>query len=163
MLYLNLIPSNLWYLNLRKLLTDQAWKQLSNDIRAAQHWTCQACGISIRQLKSPKWFDCHEMWDFNEQTHEVSLLCLVCLCKKCHSATHFGYASIKQQDQVAFAHLCKVNHWDKESAQVYIEACFEQWSQRSQKTWTLEWTSIANWVPEPLLSQAKAAYLALPK
>lgn len=155
MININLIPSNMWFLNLRKLLSETQWTKLSNEIRSAQNWTCQACRISIKQLKSTKWFDCHEMWNFNDKTQEVELQCLVCLCKKCHTTTHFGYAQVKQKSESSFKHLCKVNHWDSESAALYIEACFEQWSKRSNKKWELNWKSFENCLDEELILTAQ--------
>lgn len=158
MININLIPSNMWYLNLRKLLSESQWTKLSNKIRSDQNWTCQACRISIKQLKSTKWFDCHEMWNFNDSTQEVELQYLVCLCKKCHTATHFGYAQIKGKNDSAFKHLCKVNHWDDESANLYIEACFEQWSKRSSKQWQLNWESFEKYLDKELIQTAKYNY-----
>lgn len=148
MIYLNLIPKTLWYLNLRSLLTEQRWKKLSLSIREEQDWTCQACGISIKQLKQKKYFHCHEMWDFDDEKQEVKLLCLITLCSHCHMATHFGFSSINNKSQQSIKQIMKVNHWDRQTINYYLEGMFEQWMQRSNKQWKINMDSIKNFLSE---------------
>lgn len=146
MIHINLIPSNMWKLNLRKILGPQQWVVLSNRIREQQHWTCQACGISMFELKAKKWFHTHEMWSFDETTVQVSLASLVCLCAHCHLATHIGFASINNNHPKAIAHLCKVNHWATSDVNYYLEACFEQWSRQSQLPWKFNMANLNQWL-----------------
>lgn len=155
MIYINLIPRSLWYLNLRKLLTDNQWKKLSQQIKEEQSYVCQACSISIKQLKNKKYFHCHEMWEFCDNDLTVNLLCLITLCSYCHLATHIGFASINNKYDFAFNHLCKVNKWDQEIAKLYIEANFEQWSQRSNKKWKINIDSFNDWLDEDMLVTLK--------
>ncbi len=146
MIYLNLIPSSLWNLNLRKMLDAKSWQKLSTEIREEQNWTCLACGISLKQLKSKKYFHCHEMWDFDDEKQEVKLLCLMTLCSHCHNATHFGYSSIMGKNIPAFKQICKVNKWDAQTTEMYLEGCFEEWSRRSSKKWTINYESIKDYI-----------------
>lgn len=159
MIFVNLIPSSMWYLNLRKLLDKQKWTDLSNEIRQEQNWTCQFCDISIKQLKQKRFFHCHEMWDFDDKNNIVKLVCLVCLCSYCHEATHFGYASIKGKSKASFWHICKVNKWDKTTTSNYLEACFEKWSQRSNKQWIIDLNSIKDWINENDIKIVKEALI----
>ncbi|MGL4950609.1 MAG: hypothetical protein ACRC4M_02085 [Mycoplasma sp.] len=142
MIIVNLIPSNLWNINLRLMLDETEWKKLSLQTREQQNWTCQFCKISINQLKQKKWFHCHELWGFDDDKNEIILSGLLCLCSKCHLATHFGYASIKNKQSESFQRICKVNNWSKEDTEVYLEHSFEIWSQRSTKTWTIHRESL---------------------
>lgn len=141
----------MWYLNLRKLLTEKQWIELSNKIRQEQDFTCQACYISIKQLKNKKYFHCHEMWEFNDVTNEVNLLCLMTLCSHCHLATHMGFASVQNKDNFALKHMCKVNKWDIETARHYIEGSFEEWSRRSAKTWKINIDSFNDWLDQEMI------------
>ncbi|MGL4951661.1 MAG: hypothetical protein ACRC4L_01600 [Mycoplasma sp.] len=124
------------------MLGEEQWKKLSLRVRETQQWKCQFCNITIKQLKQTKWFHCHEMWDFNDETNEVSLSCLLCLCSKCHMATHFGYASLSNKHSEAFKRICKVNNWSEDDTNNYIEASFEIWSRRSNKKWTFNKESL---------------------
>ncbi|MGL4948708.1 MAG: hypothetical protein ACRC42_05030 [Mycoplasma sp.] len=155
MIFLNLIPSNLWYLNLRKMLSDEQWKIVSAKTRESQNWICYSCKISLNELRNKRWFHCHEVWDFNDELNEVELKCLLCLCSKCHSATHFGFSTIQNKHNDAFARICRVNGWDSETTNAYIEGNFEIWSRRSNKQWTFNLESIQKNLPDDCFEAVK--------
>ncbi len=137
------------------MLNDVMWQKLSTEIRQEQNWTCLACGISLKQLKSKRYFHCHEMWDFDDEKLEVRLLCLMTLCSHCHEATHYGFSSVKGRSHLAFKQICKVNKWTAEETQMYVEGCFEQWSQRSHKTWSINYDSIKDYIGEEYFKHLK--------
>lgn len=146
MIYLNLIPSNLWYLNLRKILGQQEWTKLSLATREKFNWECYCCNISIKKLKQKKFFDAHEYWFFDREKKVVSLKAIICVCKKCHAAIHMGYSSINNQYDSALKHLQKVNKWSFDDAKNYIEWNFEEWAKNSKINWKFDLNSFNQWL-----------------
>lgn len=146
MIYLNLIPRNLWYLNLRKMLSDNSWKILSTRVREGQEYTCFSCKITLQQLKSKKYFHAHEAWWFNDEIKVVTLKGILCLCSKCHQATHFGYAGVKNKADESFNRIMSVNKWERQMANDYIDYEFEVWSKRSNINWKIDINSFNKWL-----------------
>ncbi len=146
MIYINLIPSNLWFLNLRKMLPIQEWKKVSERIRSEFNWQCYCCNISINQIKNKSFFHAHEYWIFNREKKEVSLAAIVCVCKKCHDSIHIGYSSVKKNYFNAFNHLKKVNQWSQEDTKNYVEYNFEEWSKNNKIDWVFNINSFSKWL-----------------
>ncbi len=51
---------------------------------------------------------------------------------------HIGLAGVRGRRAEAVRHLARVNGWSNADAELYLEACFEQWHQRSNHEWTLD-------------------------
>lgn len=154
MIYLNLIPKKLWYLNLRKMLSEQEWKKLSKKIREQHNYTCYCCRINSSKIPKNK-FHTHESWWFNDQTKMVDLKALICVCEWCHLTIHFGYASLQKKSKEAYFHLKKVNHWNDEIARIYLEGEFEIWAKRSQQEWKINLSSFYDWIDEENMENIK--------
>lgn len=137
MVFLNLIPKQLWFLNLRKILTKQRWKSISDSIKEEFNYTCVCCNIDLKKLKMKKYFHAHEVWIFDDKNLTATLKAIICVCSYCHNVIHIGYSSIKGEYKKSLHHMMKVNNWTYEEANSYIEFSFEQWNQRSNKKWTL--------------------------
>ena len=153
MIYINLIPSNLWYLNLRKMLSTKEWKNLSLKIRNEANWTCYCCNISINQLKNTKYFHAHEYWIFDRKSKTVKLAAIVCVCSHCHESIHLGLASVKNRSNRAVHHLMKVNKWTYQDANNYVEVLFEENMLNSTIDWQFDINSFKDWLNEDQLKQ----------
>ncbi len=154
MIYLNLIPRNMWYLNLRKMLDQPTWDALSKQIRSAQGYKCYCCGIDSTKLPKNK-FHTHEAWWFNDEKHTVELKALICICEACHTATHFGFAGVKNKAKESFQRIMNVNHWNYEMTNIYIESEFETWSKRSQVKWIIDLNTFKDWLDDLLINQVR--------
>ena len=94
-----------WWDKLRKLVYSRAGR------------VCEICG------GGPE-VECHEVWEFNIKTKTQKLLYLVCLCRSCHRAKHFGHAYLTGKGRQAIRHLMKVNSWTLEETLDYIDEVY---------------------------------------
>jgi hypothetical protein len=142
MLDIELVPSTVWYTNLRSELTKAQWDHLRKNCYRAAGYVCEVCGG-----KGPKWpVECHEIWDFDDVAHTQTLTGLIALCPSCHEVKHFGLASKRGRGDDARDHLMKVNRFCQSDANAYIDDAFRLWSERSEHEWTLD----ISWVEEHL-------------
>lgn len=155
MIYLSLIPKNIWYINLRTMLSVDEWNIISKRIRVEQEYTCFCCKVSLNELKSTKYFHAHEMWWFDDTKKIVDLKAILCVCWKCHESMHLGFASVKNNYKQAFGHLMKVNKWNYETANIYVESSFEKWSQNSNIDWKFNISSFENILTEQEIMKVK--------
>ena len=133
-LTVELVPSTSWGANLRSELPKKDWDNLRKAQYANAGYRCEICGGKGR--KHP--VECHETWDYNDETHIQTLTGLIALCPSCHRVKHLGFAFVKGRGQEAIAHLMKVNGWSPEDTQHYVEAVFEEHARRSKHQWTLD-------------------------
>jgi hypothetical protein len=134
LLTVELVPSSCWFSNLRSELSKEEWDGLRRPVFERAGNRCEVCGG--RGAQHP--VECHEVWEYDDQTHVQRLVGLVALCPACHEAKHMGHASSVGRAGQARAHLARVNGWSVDDVEVYLEMQFEQWSRRSQHEWSLD-------------------------
>jgi 5-methylcytosine-specific restriction endonuclease McrA len=139
-LTIELVPSTAWYSNVRSNVTQQEWDVLRKECYKKAGYKCEICGGV--GPKHP--VECHEIWNYNDEDCTQTLDGLIALCPSCHEVKHIGLAQINGKFNEAVEHLSKVNGISVDDAKLYIEACFEIWSQRSQKEWKLDITILEN-------------------
>jgi hypothetical protein len=133
-LTIELVPQGQWGINLRSELSSGEWNRLRRSIYAAADYKCEICtGIGP---KHP--VECHERWDYNEETKTQTLVGLIALCPACHEVKHFGRAQAVGKGDAAMTHLMGINGWSGEDAMLYLEGVFEVWHKRSAEDWTLD-------------------------
>jgi hypothetical protein len=84
------------------------------------------------------WLEAHERWTFDPARREQRLGRLICLCTPCHTVTHYGLASLRGRERVAFAHLVAVTGMTEARARKHVDDAFQLWQARSQLTWSLD-------------------------
>lgn len=127
-----LVPSPLWGINLRALLTKDQWNLIRRDAYMRHGWRCSVCGG-----KGDKWpVEADEAWDYDDVRCVQTLRGVIALCPRCHQIRHWGSTELKGQTDAAYAHLLRVNRWSEREADDAIEAAFDLWETRSLKTWT---------------------------
>jgi hypothetical protein len=57
-----------------------------------------------------------------------------------------GLSGRRGRSREALAHLSRVNDWDLEAADGYIQDCFKTWEERSRYQWELD----LSWLQENL-------------
>ena len=134
-LYVDLVPQTAWCSNLRTLLPQRVWKQISSCVAAHASHKCEIC----EGAGSTHPVEAHERWEFNPVTRTQTLIGIESLCPRCHRATHFGFAQSIGRGPEAFKRLCYVNGWDDETTRRHIEFAFAAWQQLSQiPKWKLD-------------------------
>jgi hypothetical protein len=139
-LTIELVPSTQWGSNLRTRLPRKQWDKLRKECyRKASH-VCEVCSEV-----GPKWpVECHEKWDYNEETKMQTLTGLIALCPNCHLVKHFGRACSIGKKEEALSHFLKVNSWSSSKAEEYIEQVFNIWQKRSNHSWSLDLSWLEN-------------------
>ncbi len=80
----------------------------------------------------------------------VSEVCLT-ICSKVMAASRVGLAQICGLEDVALAHLQRVNHGSERQARNYMESRFGLWTQRNAFTWTYRSSPLRNFVSTGLI------------
>lgn len=133
-----LVPSPLWYNNLRKMLTKSRWDAIRKACYIRAGHTCEICG-NLRG-KPP---EAHEIWSYDDRSLVQKLEGVISLCFKCHRVKHIGQAMTQgpYQFKSAFAHMAEVNEWPPELAAEYVQRQFQIHQIRSRQEWAqdLHW------------------------
>ena len=133
-LTIELVPRGQWGANLRSELPKAQWDRLRKATYAAAGYCCEICGG-----RGPKWpVECHERWEYDDDTKVQKLVGLIALCPSCHRVKLIGRSMSIGHGDEAVRHLMKVNGWSASDANHYIQAAFETWSKRSREDWTLD-------------------------
>jgi hypothetical protein len=115
MLTIELIPRTSWFRNVRSHVSAAEWERLKRLTFGRAGYRCEVCGG-----RGPRWpVECHEVFSY-------------------HEAKHIGLAGVRGRRAAAVAHLARVNNWSVADAELYLEACFEQWHRRSCHEWQLD-------------------------
>jgi hypothetical protein len=134
MLTIELVPRTSWFRNVRSHVSAAEWERLKKLTFKRAGYRCEVCGG-----RGPRWpVECHEVFAYDDERHVQRLERLVALCPDCHEAKHIGLAGVRGRGGTAIAHLARVNGWSISDAELYLEACFEQWHRRSCHEWRLD-------------------------
>lgn len=136
-LHTELVPKTCFFTNVRSQVSEEDWDWLRKETYKQANHKCECCQSKGRM-------EAHEIWHYDDTKNIQKLHAIVCLCNLCHLTMHLGYAEIKGKGKEVREHLSKVNGWTKAETNLYIEAVFEIWFQRSQKNWTLDLTLLDN-------------------
>lgn len=144
-LILNLIPRTSWWKSVRSHISQSKWDKIRREVYKKANYICEVCGANEEAYQESKkgWLHCNELWEFKNGIQ--SLIKLEAICRDCHLTKHFGYASVSGQVEKAFTHLLKVNNWDAETGNKYIEQQFKEWEERSQIQWQMNYSLISEY------------------
>lgn len=132
-LYIDLVPSNTWFKNLRSILKKDEWDSIRRYIYKRANNKCEICGQ--RGSKHP--VEAHERWNFNEDTGTQLLVGVQALCPSCHEATHFGLAGARGQAFKAKQHIIQTNKWTNEEFEAHYKEAVNKWQYRNKRNWIL--------------------------
>jgi Domain of unknown function (DUF5710) len=136
-LFVDLVPSSCWFTNVRSCVSQRDWERLRRMITNRAGRRCEICHRG-EDRESRRWLEAHERWAYDDKTKVQTLRRLICLCTDCHTATHFGLASLNGKDGEAFRHLCAVTGLPAKEVEGQIHAAFELWAGRSIIEWKLD-------------------------
>lgn len=126
----DLIPSGSWFASLANMLVSSSWKQI-RDVFLSHYAACQECG-DISSLEG------HEIWSYDNENLIQSLQGVRCLCSRCHSCQHLGRANIVGNFDGVFSRLCSLNRILDEEKDVFKDAIFGKYIDRSKFNWSID-------------------------
>jgi len=130
-LTIELVPKTSWYSNVRSNVSRKEWDVIRKRSYSDANHVCEICGGV--GTKHP--VECHEIWDYNDETHEQTLVGLISLCPKCHGVKHAGLSISKGKEDLVVSQLMKVNGMTRNQAITYINESFDKFVERSKYTW----------------------------
>lgn len=160
-LTIELVPGSCWFVNVRSSVPPAVWEVLKKQTAKAARWRCELCAG-----RGSKWpVECHEVWDYNDQTHTQTLIRLIALCPMCHKTKHIGLALTNGEFPEVRAHMMAVNQWSRVDTDAYIKHAFEMFEARSQFEWTLDISYLKQFgiMPEQFERPASPVAANLPK
>jgi hypothetical protein len=140
-LEIELVPSPLWYTNVRTLVSRSQWDVIRKRTYSRAYDLCQICGgVGPRHP-----VECHEIWSYNDTQNVQTLTGMIALCPACHQVKHFGFAQVRGKEDSALKHLMKINGFTKNQAEKYINKALLQWIGRSKKSWTVNLSHLSEY------------------
>ena len=140
-LFVDLVPSSCWFSNVRSCVDQRDWERLRRMITNRADQRCEVCRRG-QDREARRWLEAHERWAYDDSDNVQALRRLICLCTDCHTATHFGLASISGKSAEAFKHLCTVTGLPADQVSQHIDAAFALWRRRSAVAWELDLSTL---------------------
>lgn len=133
-LQVELVPRSCFFSNLRSNLSQKDWEKLRRYSIERAGYVCEICGSDGNGFS----LECHEIWEYDDDIQQQSLIGLIALCKACHRSKHMALARHKGWEAAAESHLMRINGWDRATLEVYLEEAFQVFEIRSEKIWRLD-------------------------
>jgi len=137
-LSIELIPKTCHYSNVRTTIKLSEWDKIRRHIYNLAGYKCQICK-NIGTLQGYKHnLECHEVWEYNDESQTQTLINLEALCPICHLTKHIGRAIAMKKSEICIRHLTKINKWTLAATDEYIKCSFDKHKERSKHKWTLD-------------------------
>ncbi len=133
-LAVEMVPRTCFFSNLRSNLSKKDWEKLRQWSIQKAEFRCEICG-SDNYGRS---LECHEIWEYAEESHIQYLRGLTALCRECHRAKHMALAREMGWEEAAIRHLMRINHWTRAKVDEYLLEAFDLFEARSQVSWQLD-------------------------
>jgi 5-methylcytosine-specific restriction endonuclease McrA len=134
-LTIELVPSKVWFTNVRALLKRREWDLVRNACYEKAGHVCEICGdVGTNQGFRHK-VECHEIWEYNDVTRVQKLTGFISLCPRCHKVKHAGLTISQGNALLVVNHMMAVNGTDLWETQKEIEDAFKQFKERSSQGW----------------------------
>lgn len=136
-LHVELVPQTCFFTNVRSQVSTDDWDILRRACYKKANHQCEICNAKGRM-------EAHEIWHYDDKKLIQKLFKIVCLCNACHQVYHLGFASLKGKLPQVMKRLSMLNEWSMAETQIYVDAVFEIFYQRSQKKWSLDLSLLDN-------------------
>jgi len=135
-LTIELVPETSWFNNVRKAVSAKQWDKIRKDCYQKYNNRCGICNAEGR-------LSCHEIWNYNDETHIQKLEGFIALCTPCHNIKHIGLSQIladegKLDFNKLVEHFCKVNNCNFETFKEHHKKSFSNWKERSKHDWEID-------------------------
>jgi hypothetical protein len=141
-IYADPIPASSWYRNVRSAVSERDWYRISNMTRRRAGWACEECGLKTDRGDRDL-LDAHERFAYDETTGVQRLVRLISLCATCHAVTHFGYAVMSGEGEIALRHLQFMTGMSRREALAHVDAALGLSASRSRIAWELDLSVIS--------------------
>lgn len=144
-LQIEMVPTSAWSQNLRLSIPASKWDKLRKSVHERNGMKCQICG-------SPNKLNCHEEWDFNEETGVQTLVGLGTVCSMCHHVAHIGKskqlaAAGRLDIKAVVEHFLTVNEVDLEVFAQHESESISKWLHQSTIEWKPDYGEYAEMLP----------------
>lgn len=109
------------------------WDIIRKQVYQKADNVCEICGG--KGINHP--VECHEVWEYDEDTGIQRLGKFQALCPLCHEVKHYGLAYARGFELRAFKHFVSINKISRDLAREIVDRVFKQWEYRSTLTWNL--------------------------
>ncbi len=138
-----LVPSSTWYRNLRGVVSQETWDRIRRRTYRAYGYKCGICRARGR-------LNCHEIWEYDDETRVQRLRGFIALCDLCHHVKHLvhaaGLASEGKLDhERVVEHFIRVNGCDRRTFEEHREWAMEVYYRRPAQQWGWTWASTSAW------------------
>ena len=103
-LKIDLLPKGAWGNDLSLTLPRKDWDVLRNYCYRQANGKCQICGHETDNLQA------HEVWKFNINNREQTLIDIIAICNKCHGVIHYHNSQRLGYAESAKRHFLQVNN-----------------------------------------------------
>lgn len=136
LLFVDMIPINCWFTNVRYCIKSSDWDKLRHLIYSRSNFCCECCGIDTK--KYSKSLEAHERWHYDEERCIQKLVRIVALCHNCHSATHYGFSKNSGKEEKVKKHLKNVRKFTDKECEEHIEDAYDRLKKLNDVEWELD-------------------------
>jgi hypothetical protein len=137
-LTIELVPKTCHFSNVRTCLSTSDWDKIRKISYANANNKCEICGDTGKNQGYNHNVECHEIWQYDEETLTQKLTGLISLCPKCHMVKHIGRSIAIGKVDVCYRQLSKVNKWTQSQIQKHIVESFDKHKLLSKHQWKLD-------------------------
>lgn len=137
-LTIELVPKTCHFSNVRTCLSTSDWDKIRKISYANANNKCEICGDTGKNQGYNHNVECHEIWQYDEETLTQKLTGLISLCPKCHMVKHIGRSIAIGKVDVCYRQLSKVNKWTQSQIQKHIVESFDKHKLLSKHQWILD-------------------------
>ena len=147
-LEIELVPSTSWYTNVRSNVSSKEWDKLRKECYLRANNKCEICNDNGLNQGFKHRVECHEIWEYNDDTKNQKLVGLISLCVLCHRVKHIGLSQLKGYYNQCLEHLCKVNSITLNDALKHVKNSYYIFETRSNYKWNIDITYLDNYFKE---------------
>ena len=144
-----LVPSGLWWVNLRSILRPSDWDALRAAVYEGAGHRCEICGGAGRRHP----VEAHEVWSWTGRSQR--LVRLVALCPRCHFVKHAGRAKLLGRENDVIDQLRRVNDWTEAQARAHLKEAWNDWACRNAEEWEPDLSVLGIELTDDLLAWAQ--------
>ena len=131
-----LVPEELWRVNLRTLLLPEDWDTVRRDAYKRARYKCRICGAGGRM-------EAHEKWSYDDKLALQKLEDVLALCHNCHLVKHISRAQLVGEEWTVMEHFMKVNKCSQMDYHETLAVANEEYRDRNK----IEgWTTDVSWL-----------------
>lgn len=137
-LTVELVPKTCQWSSVRACLPKKDWDIIRQISYKQANNTCEICGSNGLKQGFKHKVECHEIWEYNQDTKTQILTGLISLCPICHMTKHIGRSIAIGKEIKCFKQLNKVNKWTQKEIDDHIQEAFKNHKILSKIKWDLD-------------------------